>query len=118
MVVKNMVKIDSAKFGEISIDGKVYYSDVAVWWNGKVALASKSHEFDILRLQELAGKKPDIIVVGTGMQGMLKVLPEVKQVCDDDNLTIYYDPTPKAIDMFNGLILQGKKVAGFFHLTN
>lgn len=114
----HMVKIDAVKFGEISVDGKVYYSDIAVWWDGRVALASKSHEFDILRLQELAQGEPDIIVVGTGMQGMLKVLPEVKQACADDNIKVYADPTPKAMDVYNGLILQGRKVAGFFHVTN
>lgn len=113
-----MVKIDSMKFGEITIDGKVYYSDVAIWWDGKVAMASKSHEFDIQRVSSLIGKKPEIIVVGTGMQGAVRILPEATQFCEDEKLKIYSDPTPKAIDVFNGLVLQGKKVAGFFHVTS
>ena len=57
-----MVRIDWVKFGEITIDGKTYYSDMAVWWDGKKSMAAKSHEFDIMRLENLAAKKPEIIV--------------------------------------------------------
>ena len=113
-----MVRIDAVKFGEITIDGKTYYNDVAVWWDGRVAMAAKSHEFDIMRLENLARDRPEVIVVGTGLQGMLKVMPEVKQVCADEKLRLYSDPTEKAVDFFNGLVLQGKKVAGFFHVTS
>ena len=113
-----MVKIDEVKFGEITIDGKVYYSDMAVWWDGKPAMAAKSHEFDLLRVETLIKKKPEVIVVGTGLQGLMKVLPEAIQFCEDEGLKLYWDPTPKAVDFFNGLILQGKKVAGFFHVTS
>jgi len=112
-----MVSIDSVKFGEIAIDGKDYYSDVAVWWDGKIKLVAKSHHFGMNQLEMLAKKGLEVIVVGTGMQGVVKVLPEVRQVCSDDNIKLYVDPTKKAVDMFNGLMLQGKKVAGFFHVT-
>jgi hypothetical protein len=113
-----MVKIDGLKFGEITIDGKTFYSDMAVWWEGKPAMAAKSHEFDIVRFETLTRKGPEIIVVGTGMRGALKILPEVRQLCKDANIRLYTDPTPKAVDMFNGLIAQGKKAAGFFHVTS
>ena len=112
-----MVKIDSVKFGEIDIDGKTYYSDVAVWWDGRVELISKEHRFNMDRLALLTKKGPEIIVVGTGMQGIVRVLPEVIQTCEDGKIRLYSDPTEKAIDVFNGLFLQGKKVAGLFHIT-
>jgi len=112
-----MVKIDELKFGEIMIDGKTYYSDMIIWWDGQVAFAVKSHVFGMNGLAKILKKKPEVIVIGTGQQGVAKILPEVRQACEQKGIKLYTDPTPKAVDFFNGLIAQGKKAAGFFHVT-
>ncbi|RLI96877.1 MAG: hypothetical protein DRO99_03800 [Candidatus Aenigmatarchaeota archaeon] len=112
-----MVNIDSVSFGEINIDGKTYYSDMIVWWDGKVEFISKNHIFGMDQFAKLMQKEPKIIVIGTGEQGSVKILPEVEQVCSDKGIKLYSDPTQKAADFFNGLVMQGKKVAGYFHVT-
>ena len=114
-----VVRIDEVKFGEIKVDGKTYYSDMIVWWDGKVDFVTKRHRIGMNELAKLLkGKgKPEVIVIGTGQQGIVGVEPEVGQACSDKKIKLYSDPTPKAVDFFNGLILQGKKVAGYFHIT-
>ena len=59
-----MVVIDSAEFGELKIDGKIYYSDMIVWWTGEKEFRPKSKIFDMKEFRKMLEKKPEIIVVG------------------------------------------------------
>ena len=111
-------KIDSVIFGEIKIDGKDYYSDVIVWWDGHVKLIAKNHILNINALGKVIKRNPDIIIIGTGLRGMVKIDPEVKMVCENSKVTLYSDPTKKAIEMYNGMIARQKRVAGIFHITS
>jgi hypothetical protein len=112
-----MVKIDFTKFGEISIDGKIYYSDMLVCWDGTVEFRAKKHIFDMDDFAALLKRKPDIIVIGTGQTGVVKVSDEVVQIAEDKKIKLYVDPSPKAVDVFNGLVAQGKKAIALIHTT-
>lgn len=112
-----MVKIDFTKFGEISINGKIYYSDMLVCWDGRIEFRAKKHVFDMDDFVALLKMKPDIIVIGTGQTGVVKISDEVVQVAEDKKIKLYVDPSPKAVDMFNGLIAQGKKAVALIHTT-
>jgi hypothetical protein len=112
-----MVEINSVKFGEIRVSGKDYYSDVFVFWDGKVELKAKSHIICMDDMDFITKKKPDALVIGTGMQGVVKILPEVKEVLENRKIKLFMDETPNAIDIFNGLKSRGKKVVGIFHVT-
>jgi len=114
-----MVRIESYSFGEICINGETYYSDVMVWCDGSVELVAKKHEVSMQDAMKMVEGRPevDVIVIGAGEQGMCKVSPEVREACAEKEIRIYVDPTPKAVDMFNGLAAQGRNVAGYFHLT-
>lgn len=112
-----MVKIDSFKFGEMDIEGKTYYSDVMMFWDGKVQFLPKFKIFGMNLLAKLMKRNPMIIVIGTGEKGTVKIAPEVRQACEDQKIKLYTDPTGKAVDFFNGLVLQGKKVAAAFNVT-
>lgn len=114
-----MVKIDGTDFGEISIDGKTYYSDMIVWWDGKVEYREKSHELDMSELLKLLQRNPEMIVVGTGQNipGSMKVLPEVLQVLEDKNIEIFKESSPKAIKIFNAMVSDKKRVVAVIHTT-
>ncbi|MGB8657420.1 MAG: MTH938/NDUFAF3 family protein, partial [Candidatus Zixiibacteriota bacterium] len=70
--------IDSYDFGEIVIDSKSYTSDVIIypdgvnssWWR------KEGHELCIDDLGGVLDGKPDVVIVGTGNPGLMKVLPE------------------------------------------
>lgn len=112
-----MFKIDSVKFGEIRIEGKDYYSDMFVFWDGKVEFREKGHQITLNDIRFLVKRKPYAIVIGKGMQGAVSVLPEVRQALEDKKIKLFSDLTPNAVEIFNGLIAQGKKVVGIFHVT-
>jgi hypothetical protein len=115
-----MVKIDSTSFGELLIDGKTYYSDMTVWWDGRVEYRGKSHQLDMSEFVKLLQRKPEAIVIGTGQsppRGGLKILPEVLQMAEDRGIEIFSDLSPKAIQIFNGLLANKKKVVAVIHTT-
>ena len=112
-----MALIDSVKFGEIRIDGKDYYSDVLVWWDGKVELVVKTHQFGMSELINLLKKEPEVIVLGTGMEGCVEVLEEVQMEAEDRKLMLFVENTAKALEIFNAFVNEGKKAAAFMHVT-
>jgi hypothetical protein len=112
-----MVKIDSISFGEIRIDGKDYYNDVVIWWDGKIEVAEKSHRFDMNLLLNLLKKNPEAVVLGTGIEGCVEVLEEVEQELENREIMFFAEKSPNAAEVFNGMVSQGKKVAALIHLT-
>lgn len=112
-----MVKIDFTKFGEVSVDGKIYYSDMLVWWDGRVEFRVKKHTFDMDDFLGLLKKKPEVIVIGTGQTGVVKVSDKVRQAAEERKIKLYVDPSPKAVDMFNGLVAQRKRAVALIHTT-
>lgn len=112
-----MVSVDSVKFGEIVVDRKTYYSDLIVWWDGRVEMRSKSHEFGMEEFLHLLERNPEKIVVGTGTEGVLEILPEVSQVAEDRKIDIFSDTSSKAAEIFNMLVAKGKKAVAILHST-
>ncbi len=113
----HMVKIDSVKWGELKIDGKLYYSDMYVYWDGKAEMRKKSHLFDMDEFVKLLQKDPKIIVVGTGFNGVVKVPEEVSQMAEDKKVELFLETTPKAAEVFNAFAGEGKKVIAVLHST-
>jgi hypothetical protein len=112
-----MVKINSTSFGEVKINGKTYYSDMTVWWDGKIEFREKSHVFDHNEFFRIARRKPEIIVIGTGQSGIVKVPDEVKQLAEEKKITIYEETSPKAIEIFNAFVSEKKRVVCVVHTT-
>jgi hypothetical protein len=111
------VRIDSTGFGEISINGKTYYSDMTVFWNGQVSYRSKEHVIELGELLGVLKKGAKVVVIGLGQNGACRIAPEVEQWAGDKGIGLYKESTPKAIEIFNGFVARGKKVAGIFHVT-
>ena len=112
-----MVKIDSTKFGEITIDGKTYYSDVTVYWDGKIEYRTKEHVIDVDEFLKLLEKKVDILIVGTGHEGIVDVSKKVRDLALDRKVKIIELQSPYAIEVFNSYASQHKKVVAVIHTT-
>ena len=112
-----MVKIDSVKFGEMRVNGKDYYSDLTVSWDGKVSFREKKHTVemgDLIRLIKMGAKT---VVIGAGNSGTVKIAPEVPQWLSNERISLYVEKTPRAAELFNAFANEGKKVVGIFHVT-
>ena len=110
--------IEEYRFGAIRISGKTYCNDVIIypdhtesqWWR------KQGHSLIIDDIKEVIDAKPDVIIVGTGQPGLMKVsdetLAEIKQL----NIEMIIMPTEQACKEYNR-IASKKNVIACLHLT-
>ena len=71
--------IENYSFGKILINGKEYNSDLIIfkdhiydnWWR------KEGHNLCINDIKEVINEKPDILIIGTGYFGLMKVPKEI-----------------------------------------
>jgi len=112
-----MPAIDSVKYGEIKIEGKTYYSDMVVWWDKRKAMIKKSHILNFSLAMKLLKRKPEAIVVGIGLKGTVHILPEFLEKLEDKKIKLFVDKTDNAVDIYNALLKEGKKVVAVLHVS-
>jgi len=108
-----MNMIDSYRFGDIVIDGKQYSADVIIfpervqsnWWR------KTGHELCLEDITGVIAEKPDVLVVGTGESGMMKVLPEVEEMAKNQRITLIAEPTDNACKTYNQMVLSQRTIA-------
>ena len=110
--------IDSYDFGEVVIDGKRYTSDVIILPNGirDQWFRREGHRLCIDDLGDVLDKKPDVIVVGTGNPGLMRVLPETEKLIKSGGIKLIVQPTREACRTYNQLSPSHKAIA-LLHLT-
>ena len=114
-----MLRIDDYRFGEMVIAGKSYRSDLKIingevvpnWWR------KEGHRLSLEDLSDVLEARPEVLVVGTGAYGVMKVPESVKKALAERGIKLEALPTAKAAARFNELFATGKRVAGAFHLT-
>ncbi len=110
--------IDSYSFGRMEIRGQAYTSDLILfpdkikdsWWR------ESGHTLSLRDMEDVFQETPEVIVVGTGFYGIMKVEEEVKQAAHSKGITLVIEKTEKAVESYNKIAPQ-KKTIGAFHLT-
>ena len=110
--------IDSYDFGRIVVDGKAYTSDMIIfpdkvkdnWWR------KEGHALHIEDIESVIKEKPEVLIVGTGNYGLLKVLQETKEYIESKGIELIVEPTEKACEMYNE-VSKDKKAVAVLHLT-
>jgi len=110
--------IDSYQFGLITVNGKEYSLDIIISsssirsdWRRK-----RGHELCLEDIAEVLSENPEVLVVGTGASGLMKVRPEVKQAAQARGIKLIVDTTDKACKIYNQLSCSQKVIAAL-HLT-
>jgi hypothetical protein len=118
-----MAKIDSFDFGSIVVDGRRYVYDVLILPDGTVRerVASRarlrSHTITSHEIEGIGKLQPDIIVVGTGTSELASLSDNAYVYVKRSNLNLVLLPSPQAVEKFNQLIDEGKRVAALIHIT-
>jgi hypothetical protein len=115
----HLMRIDSFSFGSINIEGENYVKDVLLlppriispWWR------EAGHRLGLRDLSEVLKYRPDSLVVGTGVSGMMNVPDSAIKELESAGIRVETFTTDKACERFNKLMERGKKVAGAMHLT-
>jgi len=110
--------IDSCQFGLIVVNGKKYTSDVIIFpgrvrdnWQRKTG-----HRLCLEDIAEVITESPEVLVVGTGISGLMKVLPEVIEVIGASGTKFIVETTDKACNIYNHLCRSQRAVA-VLHIT-
>jgi len=110
--------IDSYTFGEIVVDGKKYSSDLIIFPD-KIKenwIRKKGHVLQIEDLKDVTKYKPDLLIIGKGSYGFLKIPSETKDCLKSKNIDFICLKTKKACDKYNELCKE-KDVVFAMHLT-
>jgi len=110
--------IESYQFGLIVVSGKKYTSDVIILpdrvrdnWGRKTG-----HQLCLKDVAEVMTENPEVLVVGTGTSGLMKVLPEVERGVETQGIKLIVEPTNEACNLYNQLC-QSQRVIAALHIT-
>lgn len=110
--------VDSYSFGRMVISGNLYTSDLIIfpdrinasWWR------KTGHRLCLEDLQEICDENFDVLIVGTGYLGLMKVEKEIIHYAKSRGFELIIEKTKMAVAKYNALVNQKKAIAAF-HLT-
>jgi len=110
--------IESYEFGRIVIKGNRYATDVIIypdhvednWWR------EEGHSLSPVDLWAVVQAKPEVLVVGTGYSGLMRVLPETEKYLREQGIRLIAKRTTEAVRIYNQLC-QSTRVVAALHLT-
>ncbi len=119
MPAEHHPNIERYSFGSVAINGTRYDNDVIIrpdgiegWWR------REGHLVQIADITSILKGHLDVLVIGTGHSGMMRVAPEVRQACSERGVRLEIHHTAKACTVFNRLAGEGREtVVAALHLT-
>ena len=110
--------IDGYRFGQMTVDGTTHTQDLILlpervvenWRRGE------SHRLDTNDLQAVFDAGPEVLVVGTGAYGRVKIPAETRRALETAGIELQAARTGEAWRRYNGLRGQ-RRTAAAFHLT-
>jgi hypothetical protein len=111
-------EVESYRFGHMVVDGEEHTNDLILlpdrvisnWWR------DQGHRLSIADLQEVFNAQPEVLVVGTGANGGMRVPQETRQAIREAGIELEVAKTGQAWKRYNDL-QQERATAGAFHLT-
>ena len=110
--------IDGYEFGEITIDGKTYHHDVIIY-KDRVDDAWRrieGHKLSLSDIAQILEKKPEILVIGTGADGVMNVPADVTASIEAKGIRVIAKKTGDACEDYNQMS-PSKNVIAALHLT-
>ncbi len=111
-------EIQDYRFGQMVVDGEQHTRDLillpdrvaANWWR------KEGHRLDVEDLQKVLDATPEVLVVGTGAYGLMKVPEETRWAVEAAGIELLAAHTGDAWRVYNDL-RERHRTAGAFHLT-
>ncbi|MHA1778294.1 MAG: Mth938-like domain-containing protein [Candidatus Heimdallarchaeaceae archaeon] len=106
-------------FGKIKVNDSEHTADLIVgpdflkanWWR------KEGHKVCLEDLAEVENLKPEILIIGTGAYGRVRVPQSVIEAFEKQDCTVKVLKTKQAVELYNLLTEKQKKVVAALHLT-
>jgi hypothetical protein len=113
------MNITDYRFGRIEVDGLAYGSDVIItpegvedaWWR------KDGHELAIEDLESICAAKPDMLIIGCGCYGRMKVPEFTRAFLTEKGIQFEILQTSAAVQLYNELQKKSARVVAALHLT-
>jgi hypothetical protein len=109
---------------EVTINGhRSRFKDCKVWpgrameWDWKLTGTRHRPGIQPADIEEILEQNVEVMILSRGMECVLETCPETEHLLRSRGLEYYIAETHQAVDLFNTLTRQGKKVGGVFHST-
>jgi hypothetical protein len=110
--------VEDYRFGRIVVDGQTHTRDLILlpdrvmgdWWR------KEGHRLAPEDLEVVIDAGPEVLVIGTGASGLMKVPPMTMQALEEAGIELRVSTTAEACRIYNDL-RNDRHVAGAFHLT-
>ncbi|MFC1734168.1 MTH938/NDUFAF3 family protein [candidate division KSB1 bacterium] len=111
-------EIQDYQFGKMTVNGELHTKDLILlpdriegnWWR------KEGHSLHVDDLTAVFQAQPDVLVVGIGAYGKMRIPEETRKALVAANIEIEAAKTDEACKRFNTL-RENIKTAGAFHLT-
>jgi hypothetical protein len=112
------MKIVSYSFGQITIENQTYDSDLIIFpdrletnWR-----RISSHLLTKKDLQDIILLKPEILIIGTGKFGLMRLQENLSDFLSGSNIKLIVAKTDKACEVYNSMADKSSVIAAM-HLT-
>lgn len=111
-------QIEAYHFGRIVVDGQSYTKDLIIlpdqvlagWWR------QEGHNLAPDDLESVLSARPNVLVVGQGAYGRIRITAEVQQALKSADIDLIAQATKEACQTYNEL-RERRAVAAALHLT-
>jgi hypothetical protein len=112
------MRIESFSFGNITIGGKNYTTDVIVYPDRVDSnwVREEEHRPQISEFANIIKTEPEILIIGTGYAGVLSVPDQIRNYLTAKGIEVRVEKTKQAIEMFN-VLRHKEKVVAVLHIT-
>jgi hypothetical protein len=112
------MRIESFSFGNITIEGKNYTTDVIVYPDRVDSnwVREEEHRPQISEFANIVKTEPEILIIGTGYAGVLSVPDQIRNYLTSKGIEVRVEKTKQAIEMFN-VLRHKEKVVAVLHIT-
>lgn len=111
------MRVTGYRFGRVEVEGKEWTEDVMILPSGAYPWQRREgHRLHPEDLESALAHSPQVIIVGTGYSGMLRVTPEAEQLAREKGVELLTLKTGEAVEAFSELV-HTKRVCALLHLT-
>ena len=110
--------ITDFSFGRIAANGQIFNSDIKIVvgtlvpnWRRK-----SGHTVEIEDVQDVLDSDSEFLVIGQGQPGYMKITDALRKRLAEMHIELIEEPTARAIESYNRLYKEGRRVAGGFHV--